>query len=69
MILDLINKANVGKSPTDMLENHIAKTEGNMVEVKTNGVIDHNEIPVDDRTGDEIKKDENELYDISKFSI
>ena len=28
-----------------------------------------NEKPVDDRTGDEIKEDENKLYDISNFSL
>lgn len=58
-ILDLISK-NTNKNPLEMLENHIAKNKENNTE---------NEAPVDDRTKEEIKKDEDELYNISNFSL
>ena len=60
-ILDLIKKANIEKNPSDMLEKHIEKEEENKEDVK--------EAPVDDRTRDEIKEDETNLYDISNFSV
>ena len=44
-----------------MLEKHIEKEEENKEDVK--------EAPVDDRTRDEIKEDETNLYDISNFSV
>lgn len=70
-ILDLINKSNIEKKPAEMLENYIAqntpKTEGeNTKEIE---VEENKEASIDDRTGNEIKKDEDELYNISNFSI
>ncbi|MFA6524035.1 MAG: ParB/RepB/Spo0J family partition protein [Candidatus Paceibacterota bacterium] len=70
-ILDLINKSNIEKKPAEMLENYIAqntlKTDGEIL--NENKEIKTDEAPVDDRTGEEIKKDEDELYNISNFSI
>lgn len=59
-ILNLINKENVGKKPEEMLENHIA---GLSVQAE------NNETPLDDRSKQEVKRDEEDLYNISKFSI
>ena len=58
-ILDLINKANSEKKPTEMLEKYIANTEPKA------GA----EAPIDDRSKDEIKEDDASLYNISNFSI
>jgi ParB family chromosome partitioning protein len=65
MILDLIKKGEVGRTPNDMLENHIAKTEVSGDANKTE------EVPIDDRTKEEIKKEEEDtdLYNISNFSV
>jgi ParB family chromosome partitioning protein len=68
-ILDLIGKSNFDKKSTDMLENHIEKTEE---ENSIIGGIEKDEIseaPIDDRTTQEIKEDETKLYDISNFSV
>ena len=64
-ILDLINKSAGEKRPEEMLENYIDK---NNTEADING---------DDRTKDEIRKEENskadendiKLYDISNFNV
>jgi ParB family chromosome partitioning protein len=59
-ILDLINKSKIEKKPDEMLEKHITK---NATEEETFvGAID-------DRTKDEIKEDDDKLYDISNFSV
>ncbi len=59
-ILSSINKANVEKAPTEMLENHIASLP-----------IEETlpEAPLDDRTKEEIKKDDVDLYNVSNFSL
>ncbi len=61
-ILELINKSGVEKKPDEMLENYIAK---NVEPVEAT----HSEVPLDDRTKDEIKEDDSKLYDISNFSV
>lgn len=68
-ILDMLNKNNVTISNKDMLENHIAKTqEENLTNIKEEKVEE--EMPIDDRSKDEIKEEENsDLYNISSFSI
>ncbi|MFA4975156.1 MAG: ParB/RepB/Spo0J family partition protein [Candidatus Paceibacterota bacterium] len=82
-ILDLINKSAIERKLDDapahagMLENYIAKnTETVNVEQITPEqmselAINSSEIPLDDRTKNEIKKEEDEdhLYDISNFSV
>ena len=81
-ILEMIKKTGVVKDPTDMLENHIARTSleknigANSGVENTNPtnpidevvIIDETEA-IDDRTGDEIKEDDTNLYDISNFSV
>ena len=68
-ILNLINKEgnqeNRGEVPAhaSMLENHIAKNELASEESETE------QVPVDDRTPNEIKEDEEDLYNISNFSV
>jgi ParB family chromosome partitioning protein len=57
MILNLIQKSAEGKKPDELLDNFIAK----------NTVQD--EEPVDDRTKDQIKSDDADLYNISNFSV
>ena len=58
-ILDLIHKSENEKKPAEMLENYITKsnTEENATEA------------VDDRTKEEIKKDDDDLYNVSNFSV
>src|ERR1035437_3355710 len=51
-ILELIKKSEVNKNPAEMLENHIAKnTESEVIAA-----------PIDDRTSEEIKQDDSDLY-------
>jgi ParB family chromosome partitioning protein len=66
-ILDLIQKSGVEKKMTEMMENHIAKTETATPSGSTAG--SEEEAPVDDRSKDEIKTDDADLYNISKFSV
>ncbi len=61
-ILDLIQKSAIEKKPEEMLEKHIAQGDEKGEEVKE-------EIPLDDRSTEEKKNDEAELYNISNFSI
>ena len=56
-ILDLINKGGSEKIGTEMLEKHIEKSGG--VE----------DAPVDDRSKEEKKEDDTELYNISNFRV
>ncbi|MFZ2072830.1 MAG: ParB/RepB/Spo0J family partition protein [Minisyncoccia bacterium] len=69
-ILDLINKSNTEKKPAEMLENYIAqntsKIEGVPNEIEE---IKTDEAPIDDRTSDEVKEDDDNLYNISNFSV
>jgi len=62
-ILELINKSGSDKKPAEMLENYITaqETKENKESIE--------QAPVDDRTGDEIKEDDSNLYDISNFSV
>ena len=55
-ILTLIGKSGA-KKPTDMLENYISE---NSIQ---------NEVPLDDRSREEVKDNERGLYDISNFSV
>jgi ParB family chromosome partitioning protein len=78
MILDLINKSDVVRKSSEMLERHIAETDS---KEKIAGVNkeEENQTPIeatletiageDDRTKEEIKEDENNLYDLSNFSL
>lgn len=65
-ILNLINKGDVEKRPDEMLENYIVKNNPNPIgdvgETTAEGAID-------DRTKEEKKEDDAELYNISNFSI
>jgi len=65
-ILDLIGKTNTEKNVGDMLNNHIAKEENKNAQ-KMEVIVE--ETPVDDRTKDEIEKDDSDLYNISNFSV
>ncbi|MBI5139308.1 hypothetical protein HZA26_01720, partial [Candidatus Nomurabacteria bacterium] len=60
-ILDLINKSVIEKKPGDLLDNFIAKNQEENPQIE--------EAPIDDRSKEETKEDENKLYDISNFSI
>lgn len=61
-ILDLINKSNVEKKPDEMMENHIAKNDSRTEENSA-------QMPIDDRSKEEKKEDDTELYNISNFSV
>ncbi len=59
-ILDLIHKSESEKKPEEMLEKHITQTTS------------PTEAPaeaIDDRTNDEVKQDDSDLYNISNFSV
>ena len=55
-ILDLIQKSENEKKPNEMMENYIAQNGANTA-------------PLDDRTKEETKADDAELYNISNFSV
>ncbi len=63
MILDSIKKGGDEKKPNELLENYIVQN------IPTEENIEKNEIPIDDRSKDEIKEDDVSLYDISNFSV
>ena len=63
MILDLIKKGETEKKPDELLENYIAK---NTVAEENKGEGD---ISIDYRSKDEIKEDDDSLYNISNFSV
>lgn len=67
-ILNLIQKGGIEKKPIEMMENYIAETNQNN---QAESVDEGGEVTeaIDDRGGEEIKKDEEDLYNISKFSI
>ena len=66
MILDLIHKGELEKKPGEMLENYIATNSA----VEPLGISGSTaETPEDDRTKEEIEKDETDLYNISNFSV
>lgn len=67
-ILDSIQKSNTERKPNDlpaqagMLENHIANLP---IEISNTP----EGAPLDDRTKEEVKKDDSDLYNISNFSV
>ena len=56
----LINKSSGEKNPDEMLENHINKNKSDL-EIK--------DTPIDDRSTEEIKKDDSDLYNVSNFNV
>ena len=68
MILDLISKSEINKKPEQMLEKYIAHTTENATET-TLPYVENEENNVDDRSKEEKKTDENNLYDISNFNV
>ncbi len=75
-ILDLINKSSKEKNMADlpaqaeMLENHISKSTPDLVVGPlSDNPITETETPIDDRNKEEKKEDEENLYDISNFSV
>ncbi len=65
-ILDSIQKGEIKNNlpETDMLERHIAKTNEEALEIQPEA-----EVPLDDRSKDEVKEDDANLYNISNFSL
>ena len=63
-ILDLIHKGEFEKKPIEMLDNFIAKNK-----VENDGQEGAPVPVIDDRGGDEIKKDDSDLYNISNFNV
>ncbi len=71
-ILDLINKSNTEKRPNEMMENYIANTALKTPENPESSALNSEttpETPVDDRSKDEVKADDADLYNISNFSV
>src|ERR1035437_3912700 len=69
-ILDLIHKGEIEKKPDEMLEKYITDTTLN-AEPKILGtsVLGSADALTDDRTKEEVKQDDTDLYNISNFSI
>ena len=63
-ILNLIKKSGIEKKPDEMLENYINK---NISAESSNN--EQNVETMDDRSKDEIEKDDSDLYNISNFSV
>ncbi len=61
-ILDQIQKGETEKNRDAMLENHIAQNPEPEIKVTE-------EVPLDDRSKDEVKEDDANLYNISNFSL
>ena len=71
-ILDLIQKSNSEKKPTEMMENYISSTTpvtGDVGVVAGEIPVSVDDAPIDDRSKDEVKKDDSDLYNISNFSV
>jgi len=68
-ILDLIHKSDITKKPGDMLENYIIKQNEVSQEPTDSINKEDNTTPIDDRSEEEKKADDTELYNISNFSI
>jgi len=71
-ILDLINKSNTEKRPNEMMENYITNTALKTPENPESSALNSEttpETPVDDRSKDEVKADDADLYNISNFSV
>jgi len=71
-ILDLIGKTGVAKSPTELLDNHIAKSVSEIAptaETPPENLTARAISGEDDRTEEEKKEDDSKLYDISNFSV
>ena len=69
-ILDLINKSNTEKKPEEMMENHIINNPApKVLEANAFGAGTNAEISSDDRSKEEKKNDDADLYNISNFSL
>ncbi|MEI7709386.1 MAG: hypothetical protein WCI76_01585, partial [bacterium] len=71
-ILDLIHKGENEKKMTDMMEKHIAQIEPEPKALSSalgSGEATLPEAPEDDRSKDEVKSDDADLYNISNFSV
>src|ERR1035437_555493 len=64
-ILDLIHKGEIEKKPDELLENYIADTAPKALETSALGA----DVPTDDRTKEEARQDDTDLYNISNFSV
>jgi ParB family chromosome partitioning protein len=68
-ILDQIKKGEIEKSPSDMLENHIAENTPIPGEEDISATPSEENVPIDDRSKEEVKEDDSKLYDITNFSL
>jgi ParB family chromosome partitioning protein len=68
-ILDQIKKGEIEKSPSDMLENHIAENTPILGEEDISATPSDENKPIDDRSKEEVKEDDSKLYDITNFSL
>jgi ParB family chromosome partitioning protein len=73
-ILDLIKKSENERRPDEMLEHHIASTTNNSTlevvdSAATMVTADSEDKPIDDRSKEDIKEDDENLYNISNFSL
>ncbi len=65
-ILSLIQKGETDKKPEEMLENHIAQSSLDSLNESTSEI---EQKPIDDSTNEDKQKNDEDLYNISKFSI
>ncbi len=68
-ILEQIQKGDIEKNVTDMLENHIAENMPIAGEENISDTPSQENKPIDDRSKEEVKEDDSKLYDITNFSL
>lgn len=68
-ILEQIQKGDIEKNVTDMLENHIAENTPIAGEENISDTPSQENKPIDDRSKEEVKEDDSKLYDITNFSL
>jgi len=71
-ILEMIKKAETQKNPGQMLENYIAQNVASVASVgepSPTTADGESTSAFDDRSKEEVKEDDNKLYDISNFSV
>jgi ParB family chromosome partitioning protein len=68
-ILDLIHKSEIEKKPAEMLENYITKNNSEDIPIPARNAFSIADAGGDDRTKEEAKQDDADLYNISNFNI
>ena len=68
-ILDLINKSTIEKKPNEMMDKYVTQNVPAPIPKAMEGGTLNPEMPLDDRSKEEKKEDDAELYNLSNFSV